>query len=97
MTKEANPYDAVNLEADQVVDRYISPEIVRHVNCGCHQCMMQAQALCNNWLAGVDASPSPSSYMNGWAPKFILSTTLPNIRALRLVTRISSWVATPVA
>ena len=55
MTKEANPYDAVNLEADQVVDRYISPEIVRHVNCGCHQCMMQAQALCNNWLAGVDA------------------------------------------
>ena len=54
MSKENPNYNDANFQADDVVDKHVSKEIVRHVNCGCHQCTMRAKDLSEDWMFSVD-------------------------------------------
>ena len=50
--KNSDHYNYANTEADRVVDRHICKEIVQHVNCGCHSCMVQANSKSKDWMFG---------------------------------------------
>jgi hypothetical protein len=43
-------YDWANLEADEVIDKYLGGLIGRHVNCNCWQCKITAKFLAQDWF-----------------------------------------------